>query len=384
MNIPLLDLKREYEKFGDSIQNKVSDIMASGGYIMGPEVEELEMKIAEYIGVKHAISCGNGTDALVLSLLAAGIGSGDEVITTTFTYYATAEAIANVGAKPVFIDVDPNTFNIDVEKIEEKINTKTKAIIPVHIFGQPCEMDAIMEIAEKYDLRIIEDVAQGIGAEYKNQKVGSFGDFGTFSFFPTKNLGAFGDGGMVVTNSDEYATVLKALRNHGSGQTGKIAYNFLNNIEDDGQSVTKYFNYLVGFNSRLDAIQAGILNIKFNYLDEFNQKRRDLAERYNATLESSKFKLPTISNHVKTIYHLYVIQSETRHDDIQKLTGKGISTGVYYPVPLHLQKVFEHLGYKKGDFPVSEYLSERTFAIPIFPEMTIEEQNYIINVLKEI
>ena len=392
MNIPLVDLKAQYKIVEEKVVKAVSEVLSSANYIMGKDVTEFEKEFAEYIGVKHAISVGNGTDALVLALMACGVGEGDEVITTPFTFFATAESISFVGAIPVFVDVEKDTYNIDSLKIEEKITSKTKAIMPVHIFGQSAKMDEIMEIAKKHNLKVIEDVAQAVGAEYKEKKVGAIGDVGCFSFFPTKNLGCAGDGGIITTSDDNIATIARALRTHGSGENGQRAYNLLNKINEEvktseGHDDTvynplKYYNYLIGFNTRLDTIQAAILRIKLKNIENWNEKRRENAKMYDEKLRDTSLTLPIIIGESKSVYNMYVVQSESREEMINKLQDKGISTGVYYPVPMHLQKVYKDLGYKEGDMPVAEYLSHRTFAIPIFPELSIEQKNYIVDAIK--
>jgi dTDP-4-amino-4,6-dideoxygalactose transaminase len=394
MNIPLVDLKAQYKVVEEKIIKAVNDVLSSASYIMGKDVMEFEKEFAEYIGVKHAISVGNGTDALVLALMACGIGEGDEVITTPFTFFSTAESISAVGATPVFVDVESDTYNIDPLKIEEKITEKTKAIMPVHIFGQSAKMDEIMAIAKKYNLKVIEDAAQAVGAEYKEQKAGSIGDVGCFSFFPTKNLGCAGDGGIITTSDDNIATIVRALRTHGSGENGQRAYNLLNNINEEvntsvGHDDTvynplKYYNYLIGFNTRLDTIQAAILRIKLSHIDKWNEQRRENAKMYDEKLKDTALTLPIIVAESKSVYNMYVVQSENREEIINILKEKGISTGVYYPVPMHLQKVYKGLGYKEGDMPVAEYLSHRTFAIPIFPELSREQKEYIVDIVKEV
>lgn len=393
MNISLIDLKRQYQTIKEEADKKVLEILSSAQYIMGENVKEFEKEISEYLGVKHSISVGNGTDALIIALKALGIGEGDEVITTPYTFFATAESISIVGATPVFVDVDIDTYNIDPEKIEEKITDKTKAIMPVHIFGQPCDMDSINKIAKKYNLKVIEDACQAIGAEYKGKMIGGISDIACFSFFPTKNLGCAGDGGMIVTNDDKLATICRALRTHGSGADGHKAYNIIHNIEenateDEGNDNTvynplKYYNYLIGQNSRLDEIQAAILRIKLRELDKWNNKRRENAIFYNEQLKDTKLVTPFEDKDVKHVYHLYIIQSENRAELVDHLKYNGIATGIYYPVPLHLQKAYKNLGYKEGDLPNAEYLSHRTFAIPVFPELTDEEKKYIVEKLKE-
>ncbi|MDK2920215.1 MAG: hypothetical protein PWQ37_2948 [Candidatus Petromonas sp.] len=391
MQIPLIDLRKQYETIRNKADRKILEVLSSAKYIMGENVKQFEKEMCEYLEVKNAISVGNGTDALVIALKALGIGQGDEVITSPFTFFATAESISAVGATPVFVDVRLDTFNIDPSKIEEKITSRTKAIMPVHIFGQPADMDEIMNIAKKHNLYVIEDACQAIGAEYKGKKVGTIGDIACFSFFPTKNLGCSGDGGMIVTSNDDLATICKALRTHGSGVDGKKAYNLLNNIDEDMDeedntdntvyNPLKYYNYLIGYNSRLDEIQAAILRVKLNELDKWNNLRREHVKFYNENLRDTEFVTPFEEKDVKHVYHMYILQSERRAELVNYLKDNGIATGIYYPVPLHLQKVYKELGYKLGDMPNAEYLSERTFAIPVYPELTERERKYIVNSL---
>ncbi len=365
MTIPLLDLKAQYLSIKEEIDNAVMGVLDSCRFILGPEVKALEDEIAAYCGTKHAIAVANGTDALVLALQACKIGPGDEVITTPFTFFASAETIANVGATPVFVDIDPLTLNIDVHKIEKKITARTKAIIPVHIFGQMVDMDKIVELAGKYKLKIIEDAAQAIGAEYKGRKAGSIGDAGTFSFFPTKNLGCYGDGGMVITSDDTIADKIRMLRFHGCK--------------------SKYYHDEIGHNSRLDEIQASILRVKFNYLDKWNQSRREKAETYDRLLaplaQQGKITLPVKDPNGVPVYHLYVLRSEEREKIAIALDEKGIACGIYYPLPLHLQNAFAYLGYKEEDLPIAEEACTQALAIPCYPELTLEQQEGIAQVI---
>lgn len=389
MNIPLIDLQAQYKSLEEELNKAALEVLSSAKYIMGENVIEFEKEFASYIGVKHAISVGNGTDALVLALKAMGIKSGDEVITTPFTFFATAEAISAVGAVPVFVDVDKETFNIDVTKIEEKITNKTKAIIPVHIFGQAADMDEINKIAKKHNLLVLEDACQAIGGKYKGKNIGALADAACFSFFPTKNLGCAGDGGMIVTDNDDIAIIARALRTHGSGENGQKAYNLLNNITEEVKTAEgvddtvynplKYYNYLIGYNTRLDAIQAALLRIKLKEIDKWNAKRREIVKIYNDALQNSDYVTPFCREDVEHVYHMYILQSEKREEVIAKLKKAGVATGVYYPIPLHLQKVYKDLGYKEGDMPVAEYLSHRTFAIPVYPELTKEQVDYILS-----
>jgi len=360
---------------------------------MGENVKQFEKEFSEYIGVKYSISVGNGTDALVIALKALGIGEGDEVITTPFTFFATAESISAVGATPVFVDVRLDTFNIDPDKIEAKITPKTKAIMPVHIFGQPADMDEINQIAKKYNLKVIEDACQAVGAEYKGKKAGALGDIACFSFFPTKNLGCAGDGGIIVTDDEDLATICRALRAHGSGADGSKAYNLLNHAEenineDENTDNTvynplKYYNYLIGYNSRLDELQAAILRVKLPKLDSWNNLRRQHAAFYNQNLSDTDFITPYEADNRKHVYHMYILQSGKKQEVVSYLKEKGIATGIYYPVPIHLQKVYKDLGYQLGDLPNAEYLSERTFAIPLYAELTDDEKEYIVENLKK-
>lgn len=394
MNIPLLNLKRQYKNIEEEVNASVLECFKNAQYIMGENVKEFEKEIANKIGVKHAITVGNGTDALIIALKSLGIKEGDEVITTDYTFFATAEAIRFVGATPVFCDVELDTYNIDPSQIEEKITDKTKAIICVHLFGNACKMDEINDIAKRHNLYVVEDAAQAINSQYNGKNVGNLGDVACFSFFPTKNLGCFGDGGMITTNDDDLATIIRALKVHGSGENGMKAYAILNDEEvevveqNSGDNTVynplKYYNYLIGHNSRLDEIQAAILRIKLKHLDEYTENRRSISHRYIEALKDTSLVMPTETDGGKHVFHLFILQSENREEIESKLKEKGIATGTYYKVPMHLQKAFNDLGYKKGDFPNAEYLSERTFAIPLFPEMNDEEREYIINSIKEI
>ncbi|MCK9216356.1 MAG: DegT/DnrJ/EryC1/StrS family aminotransferase [Firmicutes bacterium] len=394
MHIQLINLKRQYDSIKEEAEEKVLDVLLRGQYIMGENVNEFEKEFCEFLDIKHAISVANGTEALIIALKALGIGEGDEVITTPYTFFATSESISSVGAIPVFADVRRDTFNIDFSKIEEKITSKTKAIMPVHIFGQPCDMDEINEIAKIYGVYVIEDAAQAVGSEYKRRMVGTLSDIAAFSFFPTKNLGCAGDGGIIVTNNDKLATICKAFRVHGSGEDGQKAFNILNKTNKDIvidnatankiYNPMKYYNYLIGHNSRLDEIQAAILRVKLERLDKWNDKRRENAKYYNESLKGTNLITPFENEYVKHVYHLYILQSEHRRQIVSNLNDKGISIGIYYPIPLHLQKAHINLGYKKGDMPNAEYLSYRTFAIPMFAELTEEEKAYIVRHLKTI
>ena len=394
MKISLLNLKRQYSYLKKDIENIISEVLDGGSYINGPQTKKFEKRMEESLGVKHAIGVANGTDALVIALEALGIGEGDEVITSPFTFFATAEAISVVGATPIFVDVKLEDFNIDETKIEKAITSKTKAIIPVHIFGTPANMDKINEIAKKNNLYVIEDACQAIGAKYRDRMIGTLSDIACFSFFPTKNLGTYGDGGLITTNNDNFATICRALKAHGSGENGEIAYNLLNNIkkevnvdnqlDDTVYNPKKYYNYLIGHNSRLDELHAGILNVKLNYLDEWNNKRNEIAKYYDKKLDDKKYKKMKLSKDDFNVYHMYIIQTENRNELTKKLDEVGIAYGSYYPVPLHLQKVYKNLGYKEGDLPNAEYLSNRTLAIPIDPELNEEEKECIVEFLNNL
>ena len=366
MDIPLLDLKAQYATVKDEIIRAINDVCESQYFALGPAVAQFEENVAAYCGSKFAIGVSSGTDALLISLMALEVGPGDEVITSPFTFFATAGCVARVGARPVFVDIDPRSFNIDPGAIEEKITEKTKAIIPVHLFGQIADMKAIAEIAQRHNIAVIEDAAQAIGAEYRGQKVGTIGHFGCFSFFPTKNLGAYGDGGLVVTNDDELAEKVRMLRVHGSKP--------------------KYYHHLVGTNSRLDALQAAILRAKLPHLDEWTAARQKIAARYDELLRDIPgIEIPYRAPDRTHIFHQYTIRVlNGRRDALQKhLKEQGVGTQVYYPLPLHLQPCFRHLGYKEGDLPESERASREVLSLPMFPELTAEEQDYVVQKICE-
>jgi dTDP-4-amino-4,6-dideoxygalactose transaminase len=344
----MVDLKKQFVDIRAEILEVVNTILESSQYILGPKVLEFEKKMAEFTGVSQAAGVASGTDALHLAVEALDIGEGDEVITTPFTFFATAEAIIYTGARPVFVDVELDTFNMDCSRIEEKITPKTKAIMPVHLFGLPCDMKRIMEIAERHNLFVIEDCAQAIGAAVGGRRVGSFGNAGCFSFYPSKNLGAYGDGGMITLKGNELIDSIKGLRNHGSKGS--------------------YVHESVGFNSRLDEIQAGILLVKLKRLDEYNRKRRMNASRYRATL-SGAVRCPSEAEGAFHVYNQYTILSPQR-DRIQKtLKEAAISSVIYYPRPLHLQKALAFLGHREGDFPFAEQASREVLSLPMYPEL---------------
>lgn len=357
---PMIDLKKQYTEIKDEILFMLNDILESSHYVLGKRGLELEENIKNYHGVKEAIAVASGTDALHLSMRALGIGEGDEVITTPFTFFATAEAILYVGAKPVFVDIEPDTYNIDASRIEEKITSRTKAILPVHIFGHPADMKRIMDIAKRHKLRVIEDCAQSFGALLDGIKTGGFGDAGCFSFYPSKNLGAYGDGGMIILNDLKAADEIRKLRNHGS-KGG-------------------YRHECLGYNSRLDEMQAGILLVKLKRIDGYNRKRRENTSLYNRLL-SSVIPCPVEKDGAYHVYHQYTIRSHRRDFIQQTLQDNGISSVVYYPIPLHLQEAMKFLGHKEGDFPIAEQVSKEVLSLPIYPELDkaeIEQTSEII------
>ncbi|UCD55369.1 MAG: DegT/DnrJ/EryC1/StrS family aminotransferase [Candidatus Omnitrophota bacterium] len=361
--IPILDLKRQYKTIEDKVKDMLQEIVESQSFVLGKEVEKIEENISRYCGTKFAVGVASGTDALILSLAAMGIGKGDEVITTPFTFTATAEAIVHAGAKPVFVDIDPKTYNINPALIEKKITKRTKAILPVHLYGLCADMDPILKIREKHGLKVLEDCAQAIGSKYKGRATGSMGDGGAISFYPGKNLGCFGDGGMVVTNDKKIYDNMRLLRNHGSDK--------------------RYYHKAIGYNSRLDNLQAAILNIKLSHLDGWIENRIKIAEFFTKELKNFPIQTPYTPPDYKHSFHLYVLRTSPAVEIINYLAAKGIESRTYYPVSLHLQECFNFLGYKRGDFPESEKLSQGSFAIPIYPELTLKEKTYIVDTIKQ-
>lgn len=361
--ISLVDLTAQYHSIKKEIDAAILSTLESGHFILGPQVIKFEESIALYLGMSHAIGLASGTDALVIALRALNIGTDDEVIIPAYTFFATAGTVMAVGAKPVFVDVDPQSYQIDVNKIKSAITPKTKAIIPVHLYSHPAEMIPILEIARENNLKVIEDNAQGFGAEYFDKKTGSFGDIACLSFFPTKNFGAYGDGGAVVTNDPALAERMRMLRTHGWKK--------------------KYYSEEVGYNSRLDAMQSAILQAKFPYVDSWNNKRRELARRYTQHLASLGVVIPAESEGAKHVYHLYIIRSAKR-DELQAfLKQKGIASEVYYPLPPHLSIPCKRFGYKEGDSPSAELAARETLALPLYPELTLEQQDEVIAAVKE-
>lgn len=366
MNIPMLDLSLQYQSMRNEILAKLDEVMSSSQFILGNHVKQVEADIAEMSHVTYGIGVGNGSDAIHIALEAAGVGEGDEVIVPSFTFFATAGAVARTKATPVFVDIDPVTFNIDPSKLEEAITEKTKAIIPVHLYGQMADMEKIMEIANTHRLVVIEDAAQAIGATFKGKQVGEMGTAATYSFFPTKNLGAYGDGGMIVTNNAKIAEISRIIRVHGSKP--------------------KYTHHILGYNSRLDEMQAAILSIKLPHLKSWSENRRSHADYYTKKLKES------LQDYVETpkeledrfhVFHQYTLRVKKRDELQQFLKEHGIATMVYYPIPLHLQPVFKNYGYKKGDLPESEKAAEEALSLPMFPELQKEQQDYIIEKIME-
>ena len=372
MQVPLLDLKAQYSSIKTDVESAIAEVMQSQHFILGPKVEECEKAIAQYCGCAQAIGVSSGSDALLACLMAENIGFGDEVITTPYTFFATVGAIARVGATPIFVDIDPLTYNLNATEVESKVTAKTRAIIPVHLYGQMADMDTIMSVAEKYGLIVIEDVAQAIGAEHKGRKAGSIGHWGCLSFFPSKNLGAAGDGGMVVTQESDRADKLRCLRVHGSKP--------------------KYHHRIIGGNFRLDELQAAIVFVKLRHLDQWTIDRQKNARKYTELLSGagvvsssvrSAFVTIPIVNKDRHIFNQYVIRV-SRRDQLQDwLTKKQIGTEIYYPVPMHLQECFSYLGHGVGAFPESEKAANETLALPIYPELSEDQIRYVVNCIRD-
>jgi dTDP-4-amino-4,6-dideoxygalactose transaminase len=363
VNVPLLDLKTQYLTIKSELDAAVAEVFESQHFILGPQVKQCEEAIARYCGCAHAVGVSSGTDALLICLMAEGIGPGDEVITTPFTFFATVGSIARTGAKPVFVDIDPMTYNIEAAFIEAKITPRTKAIMPVHLYGQTADMDLVLEIGNRHNLAVIEDAAQAIGAEYRGKRAGTMGQYGCFSFFPSKNLGAAGDGGMVVTNDAARAEKLTRLRAHGSKP--------------------KYYHKIIGGNFRLDTLQAAIVSAKLRHLDKWTAARQANAARYDrlfgnsGLIERSLVTLPKVLTN-RHIFNQYVIRTPRRDELMAFLKENGVGTEIYYPVPMHLQECFAYLGYKEGDLPAGEKAAKETLALPIYPELTDDQTHYVV------
>jgi len=356
----MVDVLGQYKKYQSEIDEAILQVVRSGAYINGPAVKRFEREMEAYLDVPHAIACASGTDALQIAMMAIGVKPGDEIITTPFTFVATTETIALLGAKPVYVDIDPLTFNIDPEKIEARITPRTKAILPVHLFGQPCDITRIKEIADKHHLYLIEDAAQVVGADWQGKKACGFGDIATISFYPSKNLGAFGDAGMMTTTNDELAEILRSIANHGATKT--------------------YFHDRLGVNSRLDSIQAAILSVKLKYLDQWNVRRREVADLYTKlfSLHSDIIQTPSVLPDADPIWHQYSIIIKGDRDKLMlSVKAEGIPTNIYYPEPLHLQPAYHSFGGKQGDYPNSEFASGHILSLPMHSEMTDEETEYI-------
>ncbi|MDO3379566.1 DegT/DnrJ/EryC1/StrS family aminotransferase [Geoalkalibacter halelectricus] len=360
MNIPMVDLKQQYQALKQNIEQALEDVLESTHFILGPNVQAFEKEAAAYLGVKHAVGCASGTDALHLALRAAGVREGDEVITPAFTFIATAEAISYVGAKPVFVDIDPRTFNLDPALVEAAITPSTRAVLPVHLFGQPADIFALQQLCARHDLLLIEDCAQSFGAGVEGRMTGSFGLAGCFSFFPSKNLGCYGDGGLVTTNDDVLAQELLVLRNHGSRQ--------------------RYHHSVIGYNSRLDEMQAAILRIKLKHIDEYNRLRRRNAHLYNEGLKGLPVATPFEDGKGVHVFHQYTLLVEGRERVQQALSDAGIASAVYYPIPLHRQEVYQEL-LAATSLPVTEQAAGRVLSLPMFPELTPEQINHICQVI---
>src|SRR2546423_943493 len=368
MSVPLLDLRAQYSAIRDRVRESVDRVFESQAFVLGAEVEALEEEVARYSQTRHAIACASGSDALLLAMMALDVKAGDEVITTPHTFFATASSVTRLGARPIFVDIDPRTYNINPASIEAAITERTRAIMPVHIYGQCAEMDEILEVAARHSIAVVEDAAQAIGAEDKGRRAGSMGAIGCFSCYPSKNLGGAGGGGMLTTNDDRLAERLRMLHVHGG--------------------VTKYHHTEVGINSRLDALQAVVLRAKLPHLDEWSNQRARHARRYIELFAqiglTDKVGLPFVREDARHIFHLFVIRVGASRDAlINHLRENGVGTEVYYPVPLHLQKCFQYLGYKEGDFPEAERAARETLALPIYPELTDEQLHYVVDVVRQ-
>lgn len=368
MQVPLLDLKEQNSALRPEIEAALARVLDTNGFILGGEVAELECELAGYCGTKYAIGCASGSDAILLALMALDVGHGDEVITTPYSFFATVSAITRLGAVPVFVDIDPVTYNLDVSQIEAKITPRTKAIEPVHLYGQCADMAALRAISEKHGIPLVEDAAQAIGAEEDGVRAGAMSEVGCFSFYPSKNLGGMGDGGFLTTNDDAIAKKLLALRVHGSEE--------------------KYYHKYVGLNSRLDGFQGAVLRVKLPHLDKWTEQRRANADRYAELFTDAglteQVGLPMERANAKHIYNQYVIRVPNRRDELRAfMTEKGIGTDIYYPVPLHMQECFAYLGYTAGDMPEAEKAALETLALPIYPEMRSEQQEYVVGAIKE-
>lgn len=367
MNVPLLDLQAQYESVRDGVRQAVERVLASQRFVLGDEVRQLESSIADYCRTKHAVGCASGSDALLLALMALDVKAGDEVITTPFSFFATAAAIARLGAQPIFVDIDPRSYNIDTSRVADAITPRTKVIMPVHIYGQCAQMDPLLELGKRRGIAVVEDAAQAIGATDNGRRAGSMGLIGCFSFYPTKNLGGAGDGGIVTTSDDQLTQRLRRLRTHGGAN--------------------EYEHEEVGINSRLDELQAAVLRVKFPSLDKWSEERSRKAEFYSQLLSEADLGFPLVIPQVRPdgrhIFHQYVIRVPGNRDALMEhLKAHNIGSKVYYPIPLHEQKCFSELGYKRGDFPEAEAAARETFALPAYPELTEAQQVYVVQTIK--
>ncbi len=363
LTIPFMDIKRQYTLLSPEIHAALQRVFDRSLFILGPEGKDFEKEFSQYIGVKHGIGVNSGTDALHLALLAAGIGKGDEVITVSNTAIPTVSAIIATGAQPVFVDIDEKTALIDCDKIESKITAKTRALLPVHLYGNPVPMKKIMEITSKHNILVVEDCAQAHGALSNGRTVGTFGHLSCFSFYPTKNLGAFGDAGMILTNDDNLAKKVTLLRQYGEEK--------------------RYHTVMNGFNSRLDELQAAILLVKLKYLPQWNKQRKEIAEQYSKCIKNPKITFIQETTTGYSVHHLFVMRTKNREDFRHYLQSNGVGTAIHYPIPLHLQKAYTNLRYKEGDLPITETIMREIVSLPLFPELTEDEVNYIINVVNK-
>ncbi len=363
MTVPFVDLQLQYQSIKEEIDAAIARVLADSAFVLGREVEAFEATFAEYVGAKFCVGVNSGTAAIQLAVMAAGLDAGDEVIVPANSFFATAEAVSTAGANPVFVDADPLSYTIDVAAIEAAITPRTRAIIPVHLYGQAADLDAILDIAERHNLVVIEDAAQAHGAEYKGRRVGALGLAGCFSFYPGKNLGAYGEGGAVVTNDATLARRVRLLRDHGSER--------------------KYVHEIIGYNFRLEGIQGAVLNVKLRHLDHWNALRREHAGRYTELLQGSNLILPRESMDTRHVYHLYVVQSKAREQLQKSLSDAGVQTGIHYPVPIHLQPAYSSLHHKTGDFPQAEEQAQRVISLPMFPELTNEQIEMVVQACRQ-
>jgi dTDP-4-amino-4,6-dideoxygalactose transaminase len=362
--VPVADLQRQYDTLREEVLEVLKEVAESGIYVLGPWVSDFEARFAQYLGAKHCIGVNSGTSALHLALICARVGPGDEVITVPMTFIATSWAISYVGARPVYVDIDPVTYTMDVAEVERRITPRTKALLPVHLYGQAADLDALLDVSKRYGIPLIEDAAQAHGAIYRGKRVGTFGLSGCFSFYPGKNLGAYGEGGAIVTDDDLVARRARALRDHAQER--------------------RYHHEEIGFNYRMDAFQGAVLGIKLNYLERWTEARRQLAERYQKRLTDLPLQLPVRAAYRRHVWHLFVVLHQDRDRIQRELRLRGIQTGLHYPTPIHLQKAYQHLGYGAGDFPVCEQVGRQCLSLPLFPEMTIRQQDAVIEALREV